>query len=809
MPLSDNNVTADTRRYKPTAWYLPLLSVTFILALLFVLGVEQQKILREAHLEQLFKSLSNIEINVATDIDQNLSHTAQSAARYASTLSSSLKQQDPLGSSALINDFDLRIEQRADGSWRNRQPFDGREQAAIVIPDFVTVDDKQKVIFSELLRVTEHYGRGARQAIFVNSWVLPVLGGEAIYWPDMDNWIETPTPDFDYRQTEWVQLAAPANNPAGAVRWTPMAFDPIPKIWMMSAVAPLWRSGEWFGSAGHDVPLDKIIESTQELRHGVESEFLLVTAEGLLLASDRYANHIIASEGKMTIADIVDAKWQTLWQKSQTLWKSEDASPHLRFSDDTHHIFASRIQSQHWYLLYRVPTAPIAAPIDETFAHLRNITVTAFVVEMMITIGLLWWNYRRTREFMISETQAKQILAVSEKRFRDLVANVPGIVYRCANDEYWTMFYVSGEVEKITGYMSDDFINNRIRSFSSVIHPDDREPVAAEVDAALAKRQPWSIEYRVQHALGHYTWVHEKGMGVFDDYDHLLYLDGVIVDVNQQKQDEQALKQINEELESRVQARTAALQASNAELEAFSYSVSHDLRAPLRHIMGYVQILRDDLFKEQHKELREKAPEHRDTLDRITKAGIRMQALIGGLLALSHVGRNAMQFSQVDLNELIDNVIPELNQPNIDWRIDRLGRVEADERLLHQVFANLLSNAIKYSGKQATISIRIQRHDDIAQAGELVFSVRDNGVGFSPDQKHRLFKMFQRLHGAKEFSGEGIGLAITQKIIHLHQGRIWAESTPGQGAQFYVAIPLRQNHQKPPKITNTDAPNAP
>ncbi len=800
MPSLDSPVFGDNKRYKPTAWYLPLLSVTFILALLFVLGVEQQKQLREAHLEQLFKSLSNIETNVATNINRNLQHTAQSAERFATTLSSSLSQQAPPESNALLHEFDQRIERRVDGSWRNRQPFDGREQAALVIPDFVTVAEEQKAIFSELQRVTEHYGRGARQAIFVNSWVLPAIGGEAIYWPDMAGWIETPTPDFDYRQTEWVQLVTPDNNPDGAVRWTPMAFDPIPKVWMMSAVAPLWRNGEWFGSAGHDVPLDKLIESTQELRHSVDAEFLLVTGDGLLLASDRYANHIIASEGKMTIADIVDPKWQTLWQTSQTMWKAADSNPHIRFSDDTHQIFASRIQSQHWYLLHRVPTAPIAAPIEETFAHLRNITVAAFVVEMIITIGLLWWNYRRTREFLISEAQAKQILAVSEKRFRDLVANVPGIVYRCANDEHWTMFYVSGEVEKITGYMPDDFINNRKRSFTSVIHPDDRQRVAVEVDSALAKRQPWSVEYRVQHALGHFTWVHEKGMGVFDDQDDLLYLDGVIVDVNQQKQDEQALKQINEELESRVQARTAALQASNAELEAFSYSVSHDLRAPLRHIMGYVQILRD--------ELREKALEHRDTLDRISKAGVRMQALIGGLLALSHVGRNAMQFSQVDLNELIDNVIPELNQSNIDWRIDRLGRVEADERLIHQVFANLLSNAIKYSGKQTTINIRIQRHDDIAQAGELVFSVRDNGVGFAPEQKHRLFKMFHRLHGAKEFSGEGIGLAITQKIIHLHQGRIWAESTPGQGAQFFVALPLRQNHQKTPKISNTDAPNA-
>lgn len=804
MPSSDKTVIADSQRYKPTAWYLPLLSVTFILALLFVLGVEQQKILREAHLEQLFKSLSNIETNVATNIDRNLLHTAQSAERFATTLSSSLTQQATPELSALIYEFDQRIERRDDGSWRNRQPFDGREQAALVIPDFVTVGDEQKIIFSELQRVTEHYGRGARQAIFVNSWVLPAIGGEAIYWPDIASWIETPAPNFDYRQTEWVQLVTPANNPEGAVRWTPMTFDPVPKIWMMSAVAPIWRNGAWFGSAGHDVPLDKLIESTQDLRHSVDAEFLLVTGDGLLLASDRYANHIIASDGKMTIADIVDPKWQSIWHTSQTQWKSADTNPHIRFSDDTHHIFASRIQSQHWYLLHRVPTAPIAAPIDETFTHLRNITVAAFVVEMMITIGLLWWNYRRTREFLVSEAQAKQVLAISEKRFRDLVANVPGIVYRCAHDEHWTMFYVSGEVEKITGYMAEDFISNRKRSFNSVIHPDDRLRVATEVDAALAKRQPWSIEYRVQHASGRSTWVHEKGMGVFDDQDYLLYLDGVIVDVNQQKLDEQALKQINEELESRVQARTAALQASNAELEAFSYSVSHDLRAPLRHIMGYVQILRDDLYKE----LREKALEHRDTLDRITKAGLRMQALIGGLLALSHVGRNAMQFSRVDLNELLDNVIPELNQPNIDWRIDKLGRVEADERLLHQVFANLLSNAIKYSGKQTTINICIQRHDDIAQTGELVFSVKDNGVGFAPDQKHRLFKMFQRLHGAKEFSGEGIGLAITQKIIHLHQGRIWAESTPGQGAQFYVALPLRQNHQKPPKATNTDAPNA-
>ncbi len=773
--------SATSTTFNVAVWLILLLTVTLALTLLFVLGVKQQERLQRAHIEQVFQSLSNIEKNVAVSIDRGLMQTAQSAARFASTINEALSDIPLPVQQAHLHRFEQHMELRSDNTWRNRPPFDGRHNTGVVIPNYVRVDRDIKIAFSALQQVNQAYGRGAQQTIFVNSWILPIVGGETIYWPDFPNFAESAEPAFDYRDTEWVSAVNPSNNPNRSVRWTAMSFDPTPKIWMMSAVAPIFRDGQWFGSAGHDVPLDKLIESTRDLQHTAGAEFMLLNADGLVLASDRFAEDIIQSEGKLRIEQIVDQHWPALWQQAQQRWQDPATASHIQFSDASHNVFASRIISQNWYLIQRVPTSPIVTPVIETFTHLRNIALTAFLIEVLVSVALIIWIYHRQHRFVLQETQSRQELIKSEKRFRDLVANVPGIVYRCANDENWSMHFISDEVKTITGYGADDFIANRQRSFSSVIDESDRQRVADTVDAALQKRQSWSIEYRLQHADGHTTWVHERGMGVYDDEEKLLYLDGVIIDVNQQKLHEQALKQLNEELENRVTQRTAALQASIAELETFSYSVSHDLRAPLRHIMSYLTILRD--------EMGETATTHEELLNRIDNAGNRMNALISGLLTLSRVDRKGMQITKVDLNELIEKVKPELPDMPIAWSVETLGVIEGDLRLLQQVFANLLANAIKYSARNPFIKIDISRHPELAQSGEIVFCVRDNGVGFSTSDQHKLFKVFQRLHSASEFSGEGIGLAITQKIVTLHRGRIWASSVEGQGASFFVALP--------------------
>jgi light-regulated signal transduction histidine kinase (bacteriophytochrome) len=233
-----------------------------------------------------------------------------------------------------------------------------------------------------------------------------------------------------------------------------------------------------------------------------------------------------------------------------------------------------------------------------------------------------------------------------------------------------------------------------------------------------------------------------------------------------------------------LQVRTAQLEESNQELEAFSYSVSHDLRAPLRHIEGFT----DFLFKTGVVETNDKAKRY---LTLIAEAARRMGRLIDNLLTFSRLGRAAFNITLVDLDGLVresqHELMMETENRNINWKIGRLPRVHGDADLLRQVFTNLLSNAVKYTRPRETVEIEIDCKDD--QLDGVLIYVRDNGVGFDMTYSDKLFGVFQRLHHNDEFEGTGIGLANVRRIVHRHGGRIWAESAPGEGATFFFTLP--------------------
>jgi signal transduction histidine kinase len=246
------------------------------------------------------------------------------------------------------------------------------------------------------------------------------------------------------------------------------------------------------------------------------------------------------------------------------------------------------------------------------------------------------------------------------------------------------------------------------------------------------------------------------------------------------------------ELDARVQQRTAELQATNDELEAFSYSVSHDLRAPLRHITGFASML------QRHSAGALDAKGHRYVQTMIDSAA-QMGRLIDDLLAFSRIGRSSMSVGRVALTPLVEGARGEVARDaggrSIAWRIDPLPEVAGDAALLRLVFINLLSNAVKYTGQREQACITVSEVP-AESPGEVVVAVRDNGVGFDMQYVHKLFGVFQRLHSAQEFTGTGIGLANVRRIVTRHGGRVWAEGRLDEGATFHVALPRWSPEEK-------------
>jgi PAS domain S-box-containing protein len=319
-----------------------------------------------------------------------------------------------------------------------------------------------------------------------------------------------------------------------------------------------------------------------------------------------------------------------------------------------------------------------------------------------------------------------------------------------------------------------------------MIHPDDRAENERAVTALLDGLDSTDLEFRIVRPDGETRHIHQTVQMRRDEAGAAVLGFGVMQDVSELRRAEAELRQLTLELERRVEERTAQLTAANQELEAFSYSVSHDLRAPLRHIGGFTELLE----RRYGEALDDKAHHYMTT---IRDAARQMGALIDDLLQFSRAGRVEMKLAEVPMDELVAETLERIREDagerRIEWTVAPLPVVWGDSALLRQVWTNLLDNAVKYTRTRETAHIAIEVTET---DGEHEFIVRDDGVGFDMAYVDKLFGVFQRLHRSDEFEGTGIGLANVRRIVGRLGGRTWADGVEGEGAAFHFSLPRRK-----------------
>lgn len=318
------------------------------------------------------------------------------------------------------------------------------------------------------------------------------------------------------------------------------------------------------------------------------------------------------------------------------------------------------------------------------------------------------------------------------------------------------------------------------------VAPESRERMRAVLGTCLKTGSPFDVEAQFVTGRGRRVWVRMLCEAQWDAEGKVRRLQGALQDVSQMRQAQQEILRLNAELEERVRQRTEQLEAANRELEAFSYSLAHDMHAPLAAIDSFCHVLEDKLGKQLD-------PVVQHYLRRIRAGVQQMHDLSDGLLALTQVARDDLRWERLDLAEQARSALAACHERaperTVERRIASSLPVRGDPRLLQRVIGNLVGNAWKFTARQPHALIEIGSVQ--GPHGQLAYYVRDNGAGFDMAQAGKMFQAFQRLHQASDFEGTGIGLAIVHKVIARHGGQVWAESEPGRGATFYFTLGLR------------------
>lgn len=375
--------------------------------------------------------------------------------------------------------------------------------------------------------------------------------------------------------------------------------------------------------------------------------------------------------------------------------------------------------------------------------------------------------------------KAEDFIRKSEERYRRLLESVTDYSYtvRVANGKPVSTEH-GPNCLAVTGYTAEEYHSDPYL-WLSMVHEQDKSLVMDQAQRVSNGESVPPLEHRIIHKNGAICWVKNTMVPRFDDRGTLVAYDGLVSDITKRKLAEIEVNKLNVALQRYV----TLLEDVNREQESFNYSVSHGLRSPLVSIGGFSNLL----LKEHASQI---TPDCKQYLNVIRNNSIKMEKMIDDLLTRSYLGWKPMVETELDINGLVHDIIEELktsiNGRNIRYNVGSLPNIRADRVMIHQVFTNYLTNAIKFTRSREFAVIEIGGR---CEPEENIYFVRDNGIGFDMKQADKLFSVFQRLHDQQEFKGTGVGLSITQRIIHRHGGRVWAESEPDKGSTFYFSIP--------------------